>query len=91
MDCICWEPSDELQESLGPSGPEIQKESETKSPGASGPWVPKKSGKSLEKSPKSLEMVSKMAVRDFFETSSRLLGPPGLFLDFEPGGPERLL
>ena len=33
--CLCCEPSDELQESLGPSGPEVPKKSEKKSPGAS--------------------------------------------------------
>ena len=50
--------------------------------------------------PESLEKVSKMSVRDFFETFSSLFGTPGpgaretlfrLFWDFGPGGPERLL
>ena len=62
------EPSDELQESLGPSGPEIPKKSEKKSPGAYGTGVPK-----------SLEKVSKKSRTDIFETFSRLVG---LFRDF---------
>ena len=81
------EPSREPQESLRP---ETFKESRKKSPGA-GP-------KNSRKSPKSLEKVSKMAARDFFETFSRLFGTSGpgrlffrLFGDFGPGGPERLL
>ena len=74
------EPSDELQESLGP---EIPKKSEKKSPGASGPGVPK-----------SLEKVSKKSRTDTFEALSRLFE---LFRDFfqtfgDPGarGPGRL-
>ena len=54
-------PSRELQESLGPSGPEIQKKSGKKSPGASGRGVPK-----------SLEKVSKKSRKSPEETFSRL-------------------
>ena len=73
---LSCEPSDELQESLGPSGPEIPKKSQKcllghPAPGSQKVW------KKSRKSPKSLEKVSKMSVRDFFETFSRLFGTPG--------------
>ena len=75
---LLCEPSRELQESLGPSGPEIPKKSEKKSLGASGPGVPTKSlekvSKKSEKSGKGLENVCSGLFRDF-------LGPlaPGDF------------
>ena len=61
LDC---EPSRELQESLGPSGPKIPKESEKKSPEACGPGVPK-----------SLEKVSKKSEKSGnFQVSQSLFG-----------------
>ena len=51
---------DELQESLRPSGPAIRKESRKILP----PWA----AKSLEKGSKSLEKVSKISARHFFQT-----------------------
>ena len=49
---------------------------------------PKKVWKKSRKSSKSLEKVSKMSARDFFETfSSRLFGTGRLFGNFGPGGP----
>ena len=75
---VLCEPSDELQESLGPSGPEIPKKSEKSlagppAPGSQNVW--KKSGKSLEKvskksekSGKSLENVRSGLLQDFLET-----------------------
>ena len=90
-----WEPVDHLQGSLGPSGPETLKKSESL-PGPEPPRVWKKSRKSLSG-----------PFRDFFQTRqtfSRLFpdsrGVPGpearetffrLFRGFGPGGPERPL
>ena len=76
--------SRELQESLGPSRPEIPKSLEKVSRGLRA-RNPKKSGNSLEK-------VPNRHFRDFFQTFrtfSRLFSR--LFWDFGPGGPERLL
>ena len=71
------EPSRELQESLGPLRARNPQKVLKKSPGASGPRVPPKVWKKSRKCPKSLGKVSKMSVRDFFETFSRLFGTPG--------------
>ena len=68
---LTCEPSRELQESLGPSGPEIPKKSEKGLPGppaAGSQKVWKKSRSSPEKSGKSLENVSSGLFRDFFQT-----------------------
>ena len=89
---VVSEPSRELQESLGPSGPEIPKKSGKSLPGPPALGSRKVSKKS-EKSGKSLENVCSGLFRDFSgrrgqrpqETFSRLFG------DFGPGGPERLL
>ena len=78
-----WEPSDELQESLGPSAPEIEKESKKS---LSAP-DPKKSRKSLEKSGKSLENVRSRFSLDFFQTFWVRETLFRFFLDFGPGGP----
>ena len=67
--CVLCEPSHELQESLGPSGPEIPKKSEKCLPGPPA-LGPQKVRKKSRKSPKSLEKVS-------FETFARLFGTPG--------------
>ena len=74
---LACEPSDELQESLEPSGPEIPKKSEKSLPG------PKKSRKSPEQTFSRLfpdfsgffETFPDFS--DFFETFSRLFGTPG--------------
>ena len=62
------EPSDELQESLGPSRPEIPKKSEKSLPGPPAPG----SQKVWKKSRKSPEQTFSR----LFETFSRLLGTP---------------
>ena len=67
--CAC-EPSRELQESLGPSGPEIQKKSEKSLPGPAKSL--EKVSKRSEKSRKSLENAVNACsghFRDFFQTS----------------------
>ena len=82
-----YQDSDELQESLGPSGTEIPKTSEKKkSPGASGPGVSKSLAK-VSKSLTSLEKSGKSLKECAFETFSRLFpdifGPrKDCFLDF---------
>ena len=76
--------SRELQESLGPSGPETPKKCEKKVSRGLRPWGPKKSGKSLEK----VRKVWKKSRKCLFGTFSRLFGTPGagdpgrLFADF---------
>ena len=73
FDC---EPSRELQESLGPSGPEIPKKSEKSLPGPPAPG----SQKVWKKSRKSPEQTFSRLFPDFsdiFETFSRLFRAPG--------------
>ena len=78
---VGWEPLDELQESLGPSGPETPKKSEKRLPG------PPASKKVWKKSRTYICKTSFQTFRTFFETFSRLFGARGrrrrsLFSDF---------
>ena len=77
------EPSRELQESLGPSGPEIPKKSEKSLPGPPA-LAPQKVWKKSRKSPEQTYSRLFPDFSDFFETFSKLFGAPGL------GGPGRL-
>ena len=86
-DLIC-EPSRELQESLGPSGPEIPKKSEKSLPGPEAPG-PQKVWKKSRKSPEQTFSRLFPDFSDFFKTLSRLFGAGRLFSDsFGISGPE---
>ena len=84
---LSCEPSDELQESLGPSGPEIPKKSEKSLPGPPAPGsqkVWKKSRKSPEQTLSRLFPDFSGLFRDFFQTfwDPGAGGPGRLFSDF---------
>ena len=98
-----WEPARPLQRSLGPSGPEMPKESRKclPSPPAAGPQkVSKRSRGQSGKSPESLRKVSGECFWSVLGLFGDFLGSrrrrprktfSRLFRHFGPGGPERPL